>query len=190
MMVSGAIGAVLFAIPGIDAKVAGVLFIHLWYVLDCSDGETARIEKRFSRFGKEIDYVAHVVNHPLFNLAFALVGMERHNSLFILFASITCISAELVLRNLVSFRFMYELKMKSPITKRDRGGVLKKTFVQIVCFFSVYPNFALLFPLAYGADLYFGSSIAVYYLFAQTLVTSLLAIWRSINWVRTIVRVV
>jgi len=189
MMASGVVGSLLFALPPIGLKACGLIFIHLWYVLDCCDGETARITRRFSRFGKELDYVAHVVNHPLFNLAFAvsLVGMGRYSTSVILFASILCISAELVLRNIVSFSHMYELKMNSPVLKRNRGGISKKMLFQIVCFFSVYPNFALLFPLAYFADLYFRTSVALYYLLAHTAVSSLLALWRSFRWVSTIV---
>ena len=70
MIGSGALGAVFFALPFLWAKILGTVLIHLWYVLDCSDGEVARITKRFSKFGTEIDYTAHVVNHPLFLAAF------------------------------------------------------------------------------------------------------------------------
>ena len=191
MMAAGLVGSLLFAMPPIALKACGLIFIHLWYVLDCCDGETARITKRFSKFGKEMDYVAHVVNHPLFNLAFAvtLVGLGRYSVSLILFASLLCISAELVLRNIVSFSYLYELKMNSPVLKRDRRGILKKMSFQIVCFFSVYPNFALLFPLAYFADLYFDTSVALYYLLAHTAVSSLLALWRSFRWGSAIVSV-
>lgn len=191
MMVTGVIGAGLFALPLIGCKVCGIMFIHLWYVLDCSDGETARITKQFSKFGKEIDYVAHVVNHPLFNLAFAftLIGMGRYNIQLILFASIFCISAELVLRNLVSFSLMYELKTNRHILMRNKGGFLGRIFTYSVCFFSVYPNYALLFPLVYFVDLYFGTHIALYYLLIQAALSSLMATWRSYRWVRTIVSV-
>lgn len=189
MMVSGVIGATLFAIPQIACKVCGLAFIHLWYVLDCSDGETARITKQFSKFGTEIDYTAHVVNHPLFNLAFAysLVGMGRYNLQAILFASILCISAELVLRNLECFWHVYGLKMTTPLSKKDQGGFLPSICIRIVGFFSIYPNFALIFPLVYFADLYFGTSLAMYYLFIQTLLSSLRAIRGSYKYVRTII---
>lgn len=188
MMISGAIGACLFSLNPIALKIFGLVLIHLWYVLDCSDGETARITRRFSKFGKEMDYTAHVVNHPLFNLAFAyaLVVMGRYDVRLILFASIASVSAELVLRNIVSFSSLYEFKMSSKRPKRDRAGVLNKSLFQAACFFSVYPNFALLFPLAYFADLRFGTSIAIGYLLVHAAVSSLLAIWRSIRWVTLI----
>jgi len=79
--------------------------------------------QRILKIRKEMDYVAHVVI-PTLNLAFAvtLVGLGRYSVSLILFASLLCISAELVLRNIVSFSDLYELKMNSPVLKRDRRG--------------------------------------------------------------------
>jgi phosphatidylserine synthase len=190
MMVAGMIGATLFAIPQIACKVCGLVFIHLWYVLDCSDGETARITKQFSKFGTEIDYTAHVVNHPLFNLAFAysLVGMRRYNFQLVLFASILSISAELVLRNLIAFFHIYKLKMSQEISKNG-DWLFKRICIHLVNFFTVYPNFVLVFPLAYFVDYYSGTSFALYYLFIQTALSSLMAIWISYKWSRMIVNV-
>ena len=90
MIAAGMIGAILFAGPQLWLKVYGLLFLHLWYVLDCSDGEVARITGTFSKFGKEMDYTAHLVNHPLFNLAFAssLAALDRSNLRLIVFAAI------------------------------------------------------------------------------------------------------
>lgn len=76
MIGSGIVGAVLFALPFLWGKILGTVFIHLWYVFDCSDGEVARITKRFSKFGTEIDYTAHVVNHPLFLFSFLLTLLQ------------------------------------------------------------------------------------------------------------------
>lgn len=66
MMISGIIGAIMFSFDNLALRILGIVFIHLWYVLDCSDGEVARITKIFSRMGKEIDYTAHIINHPYF----------------------------------------------------------------------------------------------------------------------------
>src|SRR5207244_6926830 len=127
-------------------KVLGLLFIHIWYVLDCSDGEVARIKNYFSKFGTEIDYTAHMVNHPIFNLAFiySLIGMGRWNSRIVLFVAILSISAELVLRNLCTFHSIYDSKMSISIaTKQSKKGSLRNMASRIVGFFSIYPNFVL-----------------------------------------------
>lgn len=188
MMIAGVVGAVLFAIPSIACKVLGLVFIHVWYVLDCSDGEVARITSTFSRFGTEIDYTAHIVNHPLFNLAFvfSLLGMQRYNPQILYLAAIFCISAELVIRNVIGFRHIYELKMGEGIRGNGNRGTLKKATIHVVNFFTMYPNFALVFPLVYLADRRFGTSIAMYYLLIHTSMSTLLAVRASYQWTRTI----
>ena len=190
MMFSGFLGAALFAMPLVGLKVLGLLFIHIWYVLDCSDGEVARIKNYFSKFGTEIDYTAHMVNHPLFNLAFiySLIGMGRWNSRIVLFVAILSISAELVLRNLCTFHYIYDSKMSISIaTKQSKKGSLRNMASRIVGFFYIYPNFVLLFPITFLADYYLGTSISLYYFFVQTVVSSLAAMRTSYMWVRTIV---
>lgn len=69
MILFGIIGSLLLLLPSICLKSIGVLCLLLWYVMDCSDGETARITQRFSKYGKEMDYMAHLVCHPLFVIA-------------------------------------------------------------------------------------------------------------------------
>ena len=70
MILSGIVGAALFSVNLVWIKIIGIIFIYLWYILDCSDGEVARIKKRFSRYGKDIDYLAHFINHPLYIISF------------------------------------------------------------------------------------------------------------------------
>ena len=187
MMISGVVGAALFAVPQVFCKVLGLVFMHLWYVLDCSDGEVARITRQFSKFGTEMDYIAHVVNHPLFNLAFAygLICMGRYNSSLILWASLLCISAELVIRNLIGFQYMYKLKMVAGINRSGKRGVLKGAAAVLVNLFSIYPNFALAFPLVYLVDIYFGTSIAMYYLLIHASVSTLMATRASYRRIRS-----
>jgi phosphatidylglycerophosphate synthase len=154
MMVSGVIGAVLFALPFLWAKIAGTVFIHLWYVFDCSDGEVARITKKFSKFGTEIDYAAHVINHPLFLFAFlcTLLGAGTGFSsvtLCLIFFGIVALN--LVYRNTVFFRKDYSWKMNDPQSAAPQPK--KFTLKDFVTFFSgifvQLPNYCLIFPIVY-----------------------------------------
>jgi phosphatidylglycerophosphate synthase len=140
MIAAGVIGAILFAGPQLWLKVYGLLFLHLWYVLDCSDGEVARITGTFSKFGKEMDYTAHLVNHPLFNLAFAssLASLEPSNLRLILFVAILSISAELVLRHLLSLQGIYEVKMGVTIGARGKRGMFTKSLLLVVGFLHLH----------------------------------------------------
>jgi len=190
MMISGIIGAALFALPPLWAKVAGLVFIHLWYVLDCCDGEVARITRRFSRMGTEIDYTAHLVNHPLFNLAFAvsLIQLHRYSTPLILFIAIISISAELMLRNLLSLRYIYELKLGVAIVEERRDKPYKAVALCATNFFSLYPNFALFFSAVFIAESCFGTTISFWYLLVQLVVSSLVAARMAFIWIRSLVR--
>lgn len=191
MILSGVTGAVLFALPWMLAKVAGLVFIHLWYILDCSDGEVARITRRFSLMGAEIDYTAHLVCHPLFNLSFAwnLISLHRYNTQMILFVAIVCISAEMMLRNLISLRLVYERKLGMSALPGTPRGIARRVVAQCMQAIYLYPNFALLFPIAYIIDCRSGASIAATYmcLFAATL--SFVTLRAYAAWIKRIVLV-
>jgi phosphatidylglycerophosphate synthase len=189
MMASGAAGAILFAFPQTALKAAGLLCIHLWLVLDCSDGEVARITRRFSTFGRELDYTAHVVCHPLFNLAFAssLVSMGRYNPMTIWMVAGLSISAEMVIRNILAFDCIYALKMQRAPTAAKPRGLVTIMAIQITNIFSLYPNFAVIFPIVFLIDRYCGTPMAIFYLYLYTGVSTLLALRMMFKWIRSIV---
>ena len=187
MMASGIVGAALFALPMTAAKVSGIIFIHLWYVLDCSDGEVARITRRFSKMGTEIDYTAHLVCHPLFNLAFAwnLISLHRYNTELVLFLAVIGISAELMLRNLIALRTLFEVKVGiSGVPECVTGIIRLRRFIAQT--FYTYPNFCLLVPILLLLDLHSGLSSALMYLLVQTSISALAAAWGYVIWIRRI----
>lgn len=53
MILSGIIDAILFSISNTFVKIIGVIFIQLWFILDCSDGKVVRYTKTFPIFGKK-----------------------------------------------------------------------------------------------------------------------------------------
>lgn len=188
MMISGLIGAIFFALPQVSMKILGIFFIHLWYILDCSDGEVARISRRFSKFGKEIDYTAHVFNHPLFNLAFliSLLSLRRYPVVPLLFLCVVSISSELVMRNLLSFRQIFNIQTGGGNRPLDAQFTPRVLFALVLNTFTLYPTFALIFPLLYLIDLRFGTSCALIYLALQTAFTGLASAVSGIKWVRAI----
>jgi phosphatidylglycerophosphate synthase len=188
MMISGIVGAAFFALPPLWAKIAGLFFIHLWYVLDCSDGEVARITQRFSRMGAEIDYTAHLVCHPLFNLAFALslIQLHRYSTTLILFVAVISISAELMLRNLLSLHSVFDLKVGSSAVPQHSTGALVNLRQAVTRAFCLYPNFALAFPVFLVIDSRNGISVAFSYLCLHSFISALSAISGYVAWVKKI----
>jgi phosphatidylglycerophosphate synthase len=61
MIVSGLVGAVVLALPGLWAAVLAALLVQLYLLLDCSDGELARWTGRTSITGVYLDRVGHYV---------------------------------------------------------------------------------------------------------------------------------
>lgn len=59
MILSGIIGGVFLAMPGYINGLLGALFLHLFLILDCTDGEVARIKRKFSSKGKFLDLLAN-----------------------------------------------------------------------------------------------------------------------------------
>ncbi|MGN0962407.1 MAG: CDP-alcohol phosphatidyltransferase family protein [Clostridia bacterium] len=157
MILSGLLGAVLFAVPFLPLQILGVIFIHVWFILDCSDGEVARITKRFSTFGTEIDYTAHIINHPCFSLSFLLAVCFTGRYPMLLFGLLLFVftALESMGRHLCSFHLIYDMKI--PVEKKEeRSSFLKGCILYIVNSLTVYPVFALVFPLLFFLDGIFG----------------------------------
>lgn len=144
MICTGCIGAALFCVPDIFCKIAGIVFIHVWYILDLSDGEVARITGRYSPYGTDIDYYAHVINHPLFIFAFGVTLFQYGYDMGIVAVSAYFyVSAELVNRHNLA------LLLSHKESGREQG--IKATPVYVMKFFlaslCAFPNIALTLPV-------------------------------------------
>lgn len=188
MILSGVVGAVFFALPWLACKIAGLLFIHLWFILDCSDGEVARITHRFSQFGTDMDYLAHAINHPLFNLSFAwsLIALHRYKTATILACALVSISAEMLIRHLTGLSYIYRRSRGDAALARAPRSALRKWMVSLLGVFFLYPNFALIFPVLYLIDRFAGTPFAVFYLVAQGLISTIVGIRLAVFWTRTL----
>lgn len=186
MIGSGVLGAAIFALPGMAAKILGAVLIHLWYILDCSDGEVARITRIFSSYGTQLDQIAHAICHPLFNLSFAcaLIALHRYNVTFILLLSVVSISAEMLLRHLIDLSTMYLRKSDAEIPSFIQRSRFRIVTGRLLGIFYVYPNFAMLFPVLYLADRLCGTSLSYMYLVAQASFSVLEATRLSGRWLR------
>ena len=148
MILSGIVGSVFFACPNGVLKIIGIFFFYAWYVFDCSDGEVAKITKTFSKFGREMDYMAHLICHPLMNLAlyFSFLQLDKYNWLLLSIVFIVYISIELVTRIIIMFS-VYCLD-----TDISKNLCQISYFKYLIVQFTIYPNFILFFPLVYMLD--------------------------------------
>ncbi len=188
MMASGIIGGILFALPSIWFKAAGLIFIHLWYVFDCSDGEVARITKRFSRFGTEIDYTAHVLCHPVMLFGFACSFLQAGIPTAAAIALPAAVAvADLIFRSMATFGLIYDLKLPPEGCATPESG--RVSIRRVITFFINIlvhlPNLALIFPIVY-----FVSPQAAFAYMAAVLVMLVLYVPVVVlSWLKRIVRI-
>lgn len=165
MIFSGVIGGILFAMPNILVKLLGALVIHLWFVLDCSDGEVARYTRTFSKFGKEMDYIAHLIDHPFFGVALflSLNQLGRYNPYYLAGTIILSNFLDYLYRNVISLYDVIDLKEADKKTQTtatvDEKWNLKSIISFVVSIFIIYPNLILFGVIIYFIDLYAGSSL-------------------------------
>ena len=193
MIASGIVGGLLFALPYTAAKIAGIVFIHLWYVFDCSDGEVARITKRYSKFGTEIDYTAHVIDHPfiLFGFGASLLSCNfgSVSPLKVLLSVAAVAVLDLMFRSFATFGLIYDLKLpKAP--EENSADTPKKVGIKtkIIFFVNIFihlPNLALIFPIVFM----FSPKIAFIYLLICLAMMVLYVPIVGLAWLKRIVRI-
>lgn len=161
MILFGVIGSILFAIPNIWAKIAGYVFWILWFTMDLSDGQVARYTKNFSKYGTEMDYMAHLIDHPFMNIAiwatFLQMNIISPITLSLLF--ILSISFELIIRNIISFQFFHK-KLYSNLNKHSvkRQGFIKYFIIQS----TLYPTMIICFSWLIIVDYYFRNGFSLW----------------------------
>jgi len=159
MILFGIAGSILIAIPNVFCKAAGYICWYLWFTMDVSDGEVARYKKQFSTYGTEMDFMAHLIDHPLMNIAFWFSFMSfnliNQNVLAIIF--ISSISLELIMRNITAFQH-YSAGSES-VSIKDKSYSWPKYFLTQL---SLYPNMIIIFTPMMVIDYYFLSGWSFY----------------------------
>lgn len=147
MILLGVLGGILFALPSTLSKIMAIVVYWLWFILDCSDGEVARHTKTFSAYGTQLDWVAHLVCHPLMVLAcwisFQQAGLPHFYCYTIL--SILLAACELIRRQFIAFDTLLSASSNMGIKPTSTPPLHKWLVTQLLYF----PNFVLLFPILY-----------------------------------------
>ena len=141
MILFGIFGSIFFSLPFIGAKILGYICFYMWFTMDVCDGATARYTKIFSKYGTEMDYMAHLICHPLMNLSLFItyISMDKYDPLILSVIFIVSISLELFARNITSFHYYI----------KDNIGSKASPKISLFRYFALqsllYPNFILVF---------------------------------------------
>lgn len=155
MIIFGIIGSIFFALPYLWAKIVGYLLWFLWFTMDVSDGEVAKSTGNFSKYGTEMDYMAHLIDHPLMNLAIWLTFLEMNIINLVLLSAIfiVAISAELVTRSLITFRhYDRKLNMSGTTSIPKEGSWFKYFWGNTWLYPTMIVCFSWLIVVDYGLD--------------------------------------
>ncbi len=181
MILSGILGAILFSFPYLWLKILGAVMIHLWFILDCSDGEVARYTKKYSKYGKELDYMAHLINHPLFGMSlfFSLFQMGKYDFYPLLLIVIASNFLDYLNRNLNTLNLVVDIKKQiknkgfMPVAE---NWTMKKIILFFTNIFTIYPNLILFGVIIYFIDYFVGTNILFSYLILNVALTAIFSI--------------
>lgn len=139
MMLTGIFSGILFSIHNMPFMITGYFIMHLWYAFDAWDGAVARQSKKFSKYGKEFDYVAHLVSNPV--LIFSIANHQKNNYVF--YVCLVYLILDVIKRGLYMLDFS-----RNHLYENDAKTEHKVSFLGMVCqFFTSEPDFILIAPV-------------------------------------------
>ena len=146
MIISGFLGGILFLLPSVLYKLFACVCYFLWFIFDCSDGEVARFTQTFSKYGKQLDWIAHMVCHPLLILGvfISFVQNDVGNIFHLSVVSILLVSLELIGRNKISWDFF--IFNNNPYSGTTISSRMSFGFSYISTQLLYFPNFVLFYP--------------------------------------------
>ncbi|MBD5371395.1 MAG: CDP-alcohol phosphatidyltransferase family protein [Bacteroides sp.] len=156
MILFGIAGSVLFALPNVWCKFIGYFCWIMWFSMDCSDGQVARYTRHFSKYGAEMDFMAHLIDHPcmIMSIWLTFLQMKVMEPIPLSAIFLAVMAMEMIMRNITAFNH-YHSKMdsgKSAGSGPAHISSLRYVWRQVYLF----PNFIVCFswfiPLGYLLD--------------------------------------
>lgn len=152
MIIAGVFGGLLLLQPIILIKILCIPVYLLWFIFDCADGEIARFTNRFSKYGKQLDWMAHLACHPLYILGLWTTFFQYRNDHFLMITITTFVllSIELINRLLVAINDLCFIKENNSFKSVVKSQSIIK-YIKNQLFW--FPNQVLLCPLLFVLDI-------------------------------------
>lgn len=156
-MASGIIAGVLISNAVSEPVIAGSLFIILWAVLDCADGQLARLKKNGTPFGRLLDGIADYVSNLAIFIGiyfWGLSNLEFKGLWFVIIITILLYAAQEVLVDYYRSEYISNYSGKSNFVeneisefqkeynsiKNQSGQLFKKLILSLYLNYSVLQN--------------------------------------------------
>lgn len=156
MLPSAVIAASLFFTGNIICIIAGALVIQLFQIFDYCDGKVARATNQKSKYGKELDFLMHVICHPIVFLSFSgllkLIGnLDNLTIILIVFTGAVIESMIRSLKNLVdAMDYRNALTTSNIVSAPKKKGLLfivdsiYNGIISFPCFMCILPFLAII----------------------------------------------
>jgi len=123
MIISALIGSTLFAFPSLTLTIIAFFMFQIWLILDCSDGEVARITGKKSLFGPYLDRLNHYIADITIFLSLGIkIYIISSNLLFLFIStilSLTNIFSRLLFTTLNSLVVEYKVFKQEKVLKDE-----------------------------------------------------------------------
>jgi phosphatidylglycerophosphate synthase len=133
MSVVGLAAAALLSLPGVLAAVGALLLIQLQLLLDCSDGELARVRGQSSPAGIYLDRIGHYLTEAALPIGLGIRADGGWHSLggwttlgLVLAVMVLLIKSETVLVNVARAESGRATAEDAPAVAAPRGGLLRQ----------------------------------------------------------------
>lgn len=152
----------------IGFKLIGLLFFVLWNILDCVDGNIARVKKQFSTIGKLWDAAAGYAAMSLMYFSMGICAFDPENGLSVFYVILGGLSALFCLYPRLLMHFKYSENDKNELNDKTSYSLLKNIvfnitspdcLVQIFMLVAILTQLEWLFTIVY---FFLYGAIAVY----------------------------
>lgn len=174
MLITVLIASVLFLVPNVVCLIIGAIVLQFFEIFDDVDGIVARATNKLSKKGEQLDFLMHIICHPilicvfgylLFNLfpATTIFGVDKLIFFIVMFGiMMTC---ELIMRQIIALNVITKLKVNHAEMQvaEHKTPLIIKLFRWIKSFFDMFPVYALVVPIFIIIDTFCGTQIAFWY---------------------------
>lgn len=183
LLTLGMLLSVLVALPFIFVNqiwsvVVGFVVIQLFEIFDDADGIVARGTGRLSVYGEQLDYIMHLICHPLAIATYgycvyrnlqAPVFSFLSNELLVILLCGAFIILEYGIRNFVHLDAISRLKLeqRGEVAKAGKRGFIKTCYRYFIDNFVCFPVFMQLFPIFLFVDLVAPVTVSVWVLLGE-----------------------
>jgi len=173
MLLSVLAAAALFLIPNVVTLGIGIVVLLFFEIADDADGMVARANKRLSRHGMQLDYMMHLLCHPLMIIIFSIVvnrlnlpenifGLEI--SVLHILVAITALFAilEVIERHLLLSAEYTKIKHSKGLAAGNVSVSKIKKLIRYLLMQMHFPVFMLIFPIFMLVDSLTNAHISFY----------------------------